>query len=150
MVSTSTGYYHPLLLWQHVGVHCSLFRITVDQHLLPCKLSCKSHFLVRLVVNARPTTRNKPFLSCLKPLFQSEAKCKAIDMKNYSLFWYKWVPHLASFWKWDFLELGNGLLPWATFHWERENKTTNFSSSVKLGFDSQKFNFKEIITYIDI
>ena len=23
------------------------------------------------------------------------------------------VSHLASFWKWDFLELGNGLLGWA-------------------------------------
>ena len=25
---------------------------------------------------------NRPFLSCPKPLFQSEAKCEAIDVKN--------------------------------------------------------------------
>ena len=27
--------------------------------------------------------RNEPFLSCSKPLFQSEAKCEAIDMKMF-------------------------------------------------------------------
>ena len=29
--------------------------------------------------------RNRPFSSCLKPLFQSQVKCKAIDMQMRSL-----------------------------------------------------------------
>ena len=59
---------------------------------------------------------NRPFPSSKKSHFQSEAKCEAIDMKmifNYDakkLIFTTKVSHLASFWKWDFLELGNGLL----------------------------------------
>ena len=57
----------------------------------------------------------RPFLSCLKPLFQREAKCGAIDMKMsfYShamkLIITRKVWNLASFWKWGFLELRNAL-----------------------------------------
>ena len=51
-----------------------------------------------------------------KPLFQSEAKCEAIDMKmsfyshaNKTHFHKKSFPlSLSSFWKWEFLELRNG------------------------------------------
>ena len=49
-------------------------------------------------------------------MFQSEAKWEIIDMKwffyfhaNKLIFTTK-VLHLASFWKWEFLELGNDLL----------------------------------------
>ena len=68
---------------------------------------------------------NRPFPSSKKSHFQSEAKCEAIDMKmifNYDakkLIFTTKVSHLASFWKWDFLELGNGLFDflnyWALF-----------------------------------
>ena len=57
----------------------------------------------------------RPFPSCLKPLFQREAKCGAIDMKMsfYShamkLIITRKVWNLASFWKWGFLELRNCL-----------------------------------------
>ena len=60
-------------------------------------------------------TTNRPFPRCFKPPFQSEAKCKAIDMK---IIFYshtnkttstREVFHIASFWKWEFLELGNGI-----------------------------------------
>ena len=54
------------------------------------------------------TGLNRPFPSCLKLLFQSEAECEAIDMKlNVFLFlfqahankthFYKKILHLASF-----------------------------------------------------
>ena len=52
---------------------------------------------------------NRQFLSCPKPLFQTEAKCEAIDMKiivyshaNETHFHSSKVFHLASFWKWEF------------------------------------------------
>ena len=51
-----------------------------------------------------------------KPPFESEAKCEVIDMKmiffilmHIKLFFSRYVLHLASFWKWEFLELRNGL-----------------------------------------
>ena len=58
---------------------------------------------------------NRPFLSCLKPLFQSEAKCQAIVMKMFFFFFRIQIKFifttevlpLASFCKWE--ELGNGL-----------------------------------------
>ena len=57
---------------------------------------------------------NRPFLSCLKPLFQSEAKCQAIVMKMFFFFriqikfiFTTEVLPLASFCKWE--EIGNGL-----------------------------------------
>ena len=52
----------------------------------------------------------RPFPSSKKSHFQSEAKCEAIDMKmifHYDaikLIFTTKVSHLASFWKWDFLE----------------------------------------------
>ena len=49
-----------------------------------------------------------PFLSCHKPLFQIKAKCKVTDMKMKLILTRK-VLHLAVFWRWEFLELGNGL-----------------------------------------
>ena len=55
------------------------------------------------------------FLSCLKPLFQSEVKWEAIDvkmiftLKQISLIFTRKVLHWASFWKWEFLKLGNSL-----------------------------------------
>ena len=64
---------------------------------------------------------NRPFPSSKKSHFQSEAKCEAIDMKmifNYDankLIFTTKVSHLASFWRWDFLELGNGLLDLSNF-----------------------------------
>ena len=68
------------------------------------KISCTLHL-----------TTNRPFPRCFKPPFQSEAKCKAMDMK---IIFYsrtnkttstREVFHIASFWKWEFLELGNGI-----------------------------------------
>ena len=68
------------------------------------KISCPPHL-----------TTNRSFLRCLKPRFQSEARCKAIDVKiifysptNKTTFTRE-VFHLASFWKWEFLKLGNDL-----------------------------------------
>ena len=60
---------------------------------------------------------NRPFLSCLKPLFQSQAKCEAIVMKIFfiiiliqiKLIFTTEVLPLASFCKWEVLELGNGV-----------------------------------------
>ena len=60
---------------------------------------------------------NRPFLSCLKPLLQSEAKCEAIVMKIFfiiiliqtKLIFTTEVLPLASFCKWEVLELGNGV-----------------------------------------
>ena len=54
-----------------------------------------------LYTKAEPNIR--PFPSCLKPLFQSDAKCEAIDMKVIFLFsskkltFIRKVMHLASF-----------------------------------------------------
>ena len=58
---------------------------------------------------------NRPFPICHKPLFQREAKCGVIDRKpifilmQIKLFFTEKVLYLASFWKCEFLELGNGL-----------------------------------------
>ena len=61
---------------------------------------------------------NRPFLSCLKPLFQSEAKCEAMVMKisfiiiliqTKFIFTTEVLP-LASFCKWEVLELVNSVL----------------------------------------
>ena len=54
---------------------------------------------------------NKPFSSCPKPPFQSEAKCEAIDIK--STFYShakKLILLSASFWEWESLELVDVLL----------------------------------------
>ena len=55
---------------------------------------------------------NGPFPSCLKPLFQSEAKCEAIDMKMISYSHVKKTSFSQGrfYTTWEFLELGNCLL----------------------------------------
>ena len=57
---------------------------------------------------------NRPFPSCPVTSFPSKAKCKVIYRKMIFLFscfiFTRKVLHLASFRKWEFLELGNGLL----------------------------------------
>ena len=58
---------------------------------------------------------NRPFPSSSGPLFQNEGRCSAFDMEIifYShakkLLFTRKVLHLASFWKWGFLELRSGL-----------------------------------------
>ena len=69
---------------------------------------------LRVSFSACCLTYNRPFPSCLKPLFQSEAQYKTIDLKM--IFYAHWNKthfhnkglHLVWFWKWEFLELGNG------------------------------------------
>ena len=51
-------------------------------------------------------TANRLFPSCPKPLPQSEAKYEAVDKPIFT----RKVLHLASFSKWEFLELEKGLL----------------------------------------
>ena len=60
---------------------------------------------------------NKPLPSSPGPLFQNEGRCSAFDMEIISvilmqikLIFTRKVVHLASFWKWGFLEPGSGLL----------------------------------------
>ena len=61
-------------------------------------------------------TKTRPFPSSPGPLFQNEGRCSAIDMeiifilRQIKLIFTRKVVHLASFWKWGFLELGSGLL----------------------------------------
>ena len=96
----------PLSYWREQGQNF----IIIHQHeRTMCirylfKISCTLHL-----------TTNRPFPRCFKPPFQSEAKCKVIDMK---IIFYsntnkttstREVFHMASFWKWEFLELGNGI-----------------------------------------
>ena len=57
---------------------------------------------------------------CRKPLFQSEASWETDDMKIFffylmqlKLIFTREVSHVASFWKWEFLELGNCLFLFA-------------------------------------
>ena len=57
---------------------------------------------------------NRPFPSSPGSLFQKKGKCSAFDMEiifhsHAKLIFTRKVVHLASFWKWGFLELGNGL-----------------------------------------
>ena len=61
---------------------------------------------------------NRSFPSCLKPLFQGEAKCSAFDMKmifhfhaNKAHFHKKGSALGLFFWKWGVLELRSGLFP---------------------------------------
>lgn len=77
----------------------------------PKECKCDEFCLqTRLCIRAIP--------SYSKPQFQSEAKCKTIDMKmNFILkqikvIFTRKVMHLASFWKGNVLEFGNGLLHW--------------------------------------
>ena len=50
----------------------SIFKIAQDSKLTVWRSFLRMH-------NVR---KNRPFLSCLKPLFQGEAKCEDIDMKT--------------------------------------------------------------------
>ena len=69
----------------------------------------------RLLLPRVNTIRNDhnmpPFPGCLKPLFQSEVKCEAIDMKmiftlmQIKLIFTREVLHLTWFWKWEFVKL---------------------------------------------
>ena len=58
-----------------------------------------------------------PFPGGPKPLFRSEVTCEVIDMKiifslmQITLIFTRKVLHWASFWKWEFVKLGNGLCP---------------------------------------
>ena len=62
-------------------------------------------------------TNNMSFPSSPGPLYQNEVKCSAFDMEMFfnlmqvKLIFTRKVVHLASFWKWGFLELGSGLFP---------------------------------------
>ena len=66
-----------------------------------------------------------PFPSSPGPLYQNEVKCSAFDMetifilKQMKLIFTRKVAHLASFWKWGFLELGSGLLIWKEFSYTK-------------------------------
>ena len=61
-------------------------------------------------------TCNRPFPSPSGPLYQNEVKCSAFDkemifiLMQIKLIVTRKVVHLASFWKWGFLELESGLL----------------------------------------
>ena len=60
-----------------------------------------------------PSVTNRPFPSSKKSHFQNEAKCKTFVVKMTFIciiIFKSMASHLASLWKWDFLELGNGLL----------------------------------------
>ena len=72
---------------------------------------------------------NRPFPSPPGPPYQNEVKCSAFDMEmifyshaSKTRFHKKGV-HLASFWKWGFLELGSGLFSRGL---ELIRKTKNF------------------------
>ena len=56
---------------------------------------------------------SKLFPSVPKPLFQSKAKCEAIDMKttfySHGLIFGRKALLLVSFWKWEFLDFVKGL-----------------------------------------
>ena len=71
-----------------------------DNMFSECQFIC-----VRLIL---PCFFYRLFLSCTKPLFQNQAKYEAIDMKT--IHKNGFAPTVASFWKSEFLELGNGLL----------------------------------------
>ena len=51
--------------------------------------------------------QNRPFLSSPGPLFQNEVKWSAFDMEIIFHSHANKIVHLASFWKWGFLELGS-------------------------------------------
>ena len=59
---------------------------------------------------------NRPFPSFPGPLFQNEGRRSAFDIGSFFILkqiepiFTRKVEHLASFWKWGFLELGSGLL----------------------------------------
>ena len=100
-------------------MHTIIQTLTAHAFLMAVSLRCS--FWTELVVY------NRPLPWCSKPLFQSEARCEAIDVKwsiiyilmQIKLLFTRKVLHLPSFWKWEFLELGNFLdCTWAwTIFW---------------------------------
>ena len=62
-------------------------------------------------------TSNMSFPSSPGPLYQNEVKCSAFNMEiifiltQIKLIFTRKVVHLASFWKWGFLERGSGPFP---------------------------------------
>ena len=87
-------------------MHTIIQTLTAHAFLMAVSLRCS--FWTELVVY------NRPLPWCSKPLFQSEARCEAIDVKwsikyilmQIKLLFTRKVLHLPSFWKWEFLELG--------------------------------------------
>ena len=84
--------------------------------------------------------------SCVKPLLKSEATHKAIDKKMFflkiflqiKLIFTRKVSHLASFWKWEFLDLERPfsfslLTDWFSLPLTRENvrALSTFSNVIK-------------------
>jgi len=93
----------------------------------------RNRLLLPRVNTLRNDHNRQPFLGCPKPLFPSEVKCEAIDMKmiftlkQISLIFTRKVLHWASFWKWEFVKLGNGLCPVGSLkaaRWRTGLKTT--------------------------
>ena len=66
-------------------------------------------------------TYNRPFPSSPGPLYGNEVKCSAFHMEmifilmQIKLIFTRTVVHVASFWKWGFLELKSGLLLFGFF-----------------------------------
>ena len=90
---------------------------------------------------------NRPFPSSPGPLYQNEVKRSAVDMKmifhfhaNKTHFTRK-VVHLASFWKWGFLELWSGL-----FHSFLSNKSEYLYGLLMLHF-SKLLKWKPLVCY---
>ena len=81
-----------------------------------------------------PSSSQLAILKSPKTLFQSEANRKAIDMKmifilmQIKLTFTKKVLHLASFWKWEFLELVIGLFKTLYLRWRNNFDSTAYSS----------------------
>ena len=71
-----------------------------------------THPLDRSAVQLGLGPRNRPFPSSPGPLYQNEVKCirRFFILMQKNLIFTRKVVHLASFWKWGFLELGSGLL----------------------------------------
>ena len=96
-------------------MHTIIQTLTAHAFLMAVSLRC-SFWTERVVYN-------RPLPWCSKPLFQSEARCEAIDVKwsiiyilmQIKLLFTRKVLHLPSFWKWEFLELGNSLFSWLYF-----------------------------------
>ena len=90
---------------------------------------------------------NRSFSSCLKPVFQSEAKCKAIDnwkwffiLIQINFIFTRKILNLVSFRKWEFLELGSGQLRFAvTERVERAVVLNKLDFKWRTGTENQKF-----------
>ena len=73
-----------------------------------------SNFRKTVETGVDPHLQNRPFPSSPGPLYQNEVKCSAFDMEmifilmQVKLIFTRKVVHLASFWKWGFLEHGSG------------------------------------------